>query len=159
MFLHKSNSTYFADLDSARMKLVCIVLQKAFLADMDNEYNEYKLKSIFNTLHIPVASVECSFKKELKLFEKYDIVSKIGGWDGKWLFVVSKFVKQKDNRTVAIAVTKYVFKKGRVTVPPTTLLERCGLLTKEAEEQNVKNVKLFDHFANTEAMEEFVAEF
>lgn len=159
MFLHKSNSTYFVDLDFARLKLLCIVLQKGFLSYVENEHKDFKLKSIFNNLHIPVASVECSFKKELKMFEKYDVISKIGGWNEKWLFVVSKFVKHKDQRIVAIAVTKYVFKKGRITVPPATIMERSGLLTKEAEAENEKNIKLFDHFANTEVIEEYVTQF
>ncbi|CAH6722639.1 probable thioesterase [[Candida] jaroonii] len=161
MFLHKSNSTYFADLDMSRTKLLCQVLQKGFYSYMDNEYNDFKKKSISNIPFIPVARVECTFKKELKLFESYEVVSRIGAWDDKWLYVISKFVKShgKGKRVVCIAITRYVFKTGRMTIPPKTMVERSGLLTKEAEAQNEEYLKLFTHYASTEQFEELVDTF
>lgn len=159
MFMHKSNSTYFADLDMARLKMMCYVFQKALFSYMLNEHKDFKKASVFNTPFIPVARVECTFKKELKLFETYDIVSKVGAWDDKWLYVISKFVKRKDKRIVAIGITKYVFKLGRVTIPPEVMVDRSGLLTEEAKLKNAEYLELFKHYASTEQYEELCAHF
>lgn len=159
MFLHKSNSTYFADLDMARTKLLCHVFQKGFYSYMDNEHGDFKKKLFSNIPFIPVARVECTFKKELKLFESYEVVSRVGAWDDKWLYVISKFVKPHSKRVHCIGITRYVFKTGRVTVPPKTIVERSGLLTKEAEEKNEEYLKLFTHYASTEQYEELVDTF
>lgn len=149
MFLHKSNSSYFIDLDIARTKLLCLVLQTGFYSYMDNDYKDYKRRLVFHVPYTPVAEVECLFKKELKLFEKYQVVSRIGAWDDKWVYVISKFVKTKDKRIVAIAITRYVFKLGRVTIPPEVMIKRSGLLTEAAIDKNKEYVKLFqDHNAD-----------
>ncbi|EGV65632.1 hypothetical protein PSN45_003594 [Yamadazyma tenuis] len=159
MFLHKSNSTYFADMDFARMKLLCQNMQKGFFTYMFNEYNDFKKASVFNYPFVPVARVECTFKKELKLFEKFDVVSRVGAWDDKWLYVISKFVKTSDNRTVAIGVTRYVFKLGRITIPPKEFIKRSELLTSEAEAANEKYLEKFKHFASTDDFEQLCDSF
>lgn len=159
MFLHKSNSTYFADMDFARMKMVLQIFQKAFFSYMFNEYEDFKKPSIFNYPFVPVARVDCTFKKELKLFEKYDVVSRVGAWDEKWLYVLCKFVKRKDKRTVAIGVTRYVFKLGRVTIAPKEIVKRSGLLTEEAELENERLLKIFGHVGSTEAYEKLCESF
>ena len=68
---------------------------------------------------------QCQFKRELKPFEKYKISSRILAWDRKWLFVISKFVTA-ENKVNAIAITKYVFKVGRLTIAPEEYLRHCN---------------------------------
>jgi hypothetical protein len=41
-----------------------------------------------------LGAVECSFKKEIKPYEPYEMWSRILCWDRKWIYVVSHFVKK-----------------------------------------------------------------
>lgn len=156
MFVHKSNSTYFADLDLARTDLVLKVFQRYFFQEYDNDFNDFKGSSVKNFPYVPIAMVECTFKKELKLLERFDIVSKVVAWDDKWLFVMSEFVLPKTKRVCAVAVTKYVFKRGggKVTIKPQDMIERCGLLNDEVLALNQANYELVKHLASTSELEE-----
>jgi hypothetical protein len=109
-----------------------------------------------------IGSVTTSFKKEIRIFQQYEVWSRILTWDQKWLYIVTHFVqkgsvkqhdlvthklspgkvfrncdvagsgrsREKSARPVVFAtsVSKYVFKKGRLTVPPKRLLRASGLL-------------------------------
>ncbi|KAJ5929146.1 hypothetical protein N7454_006994 [Penicillium verhagenii] len=109
-----------------------------------------------------IGSVTTSFKKEIRIFQQYEVWSRILTWDQKWLYIVTHFVqkgsvKQVDlvthtsstRKTSAIcdgpgrvngghkaerpvifatSVSKYVFKKGRLTVAPERLLKASRLL-------------------------------
>lgn len=78
--------------------------------------------------------------------------TRVLSWDHKWIYIVTHFVcKNKSNRTLSIkqkttktplddyenpnenlivasALSKCVFKKGRLTIPPETMLALSGLL-------------------------------
>lgn len=98
-----------------------------------------------------------SFHREIKPYQRYEVRSRILAWDQKWIFVVSYFVKpgtvpsnvagkslleanlatvdadiKKENGAgagiFATAVSRYVLKKGRVTVLPETLIAELGFL-------------------------------
>lgn len=69
--------------------------------------------------YVPVGPVQCVFRWEFRLFQRYRIKSAVHAWDRKWLFVVSKFVLNDGGGVVA--VTKYAFKRGRVTMMPAEL--------------------------------------
>lgn len=125
--LHKSNSTYFSDLDIARTHLICHLFKHSLR----------KRRSMY----VALAGVSCLFRREIKPFEKYEVVNRVLGWDAKWVWVVSHFVqlggqleKSKDGKTppqrkiFASALSKYVFKMGRITVKPEELLNECSLL-------------------------------
>ncbi|KAK9465077.1 hypothetical protein V1512DRAFT_229362 [Lipomyces arxii] len=121
---HKSNSTYFSDLDIARTDLMVDVFKKTFL-DTKKKTGKW--------IYLPLGAVATVFRREIKPFAAYTIKSKIVAWDDKWLFVVSKFEMVGIPKTCAISVTKYVFKMGRKTIPPADALKDCGLWTPEAE--------------------------
>lgn len=166
MYLHKSNSTYFQDLDIARTNLVTKVFQKSFYKYFDNENNDFKTAGkISNFPYIPVGSIQCLFKKELKIFQSYKIKSKVLAWDEKWLFVLSKFVipdKKSDNgeRLCAVAITKYVFKKnGRITIKPTELIKECNLYNDEIEKINKVNYELISHMSDSTDLELIASKF
>lgn len=117
--LHKSNSTYFSDLDIARTHLICHLIKRSLRTR--------------RSLYVALAGVSCLFRREIKPFEKYEIVSRLLGWDGKWVWVVSHFVaikKDKDGsrKIFASALSKYVFKMGRITVKPEEIFTECQLL-------------------------------
>jgi hypothetical protein len=43
---------------------------------------------------LALGAVSCSFKKELKPFETYELWSRILSWDEKWIYVVTHFVRK-----------------------------------------------------------------
>lgn len=85
-------------------------------------------------MYITVGSVYCSFKREIKPFELVDIQSKVIGWDKKWLYVLSFYLRSSreggevKKTLLATAITKYVFKKDRLTIPPERILRASGFL-------------------------------
>lgn len=144
--LHKSNSTFFNDLDDNRTELM-LALFKDVVKPVKRGKDTLKPK-MFN-----LGGTSCIFKKAIAPFSRYEISSRILCWDQKWIYVVSHFTKPGSNnptkflvgtqstkalcdastesqqdRIYATAITKYVFKSGRVTCAPESVLSECGLL-------------------------------
>jgi hypothetical protein len=155
--LHKSNSTYFSDIDIARTHLVCTLFSKGIEKARGGTASTVNGK--LSTFNIALGAVSCSFQKELKPYEPYEMWTKILTWDKKWLYIVTHFVKKdagleprkmtlhKGQNTVAgstetskgrsakfksaiaaSALSKVVFKTGRITISPEVMLEASGLL-------------------------------
>lgn len=121
---HKSNSTFFSDLDISRGALVTKLLWHAGSEGaraLDRQ--GYKGK-----VGIPLGSVHISFRREIKPYERYEVRSRLLGWDRKWLVIGSYFIRPKTGEVLASALSKYVIKKGRFTVPPENCLRRAGWL-------------------------------
>lgn len=145
MYEHKSNSTYFADLDIARGKLLVTVFQKFFLESYDNTKGEYTGRGYGNLPIVPVGHVQTLFRKELFVFQLYQIRSRILAWDKKWLYLILKFVRKDKSgeTTCAVSLTKYVFKKrSRMTIPPQQVVEASGLFSEEVEAANIENFEI-----------------
>ncbi|RDW58712.1 hypothetical protein BP6252_13188 [Coleophoma cylindrospora] len=162
--LHKSNSTYFTDLDVNHTHLLSNLF-KELLSPSPKEGTrgiEGKL------LTVALGGVACTFTKDIKPYEKYEVWTRVLCWDEKWLYVVSHFVKhgavrpaqdsfnrggigdvraderkrrggvpcdfslgsEQDLKKIVFAssMAKYVFKRGRITVPPRSAMESIGLL-------------------------------
>ncbi|KAI1950792.1 hypothetical protein LOZ53_000858 [Ophidiomyces ophidiicola] len=135
--MHKSNSTYFSDLDVARTVLVTNLYTPAFAIlrkEMDKEVDAAgKRKYPHGRLSVMLGSVYCTFKQEIKPYELYEMRSKVAGWDEKWLYVVTFFFrpgkrKGEGKTLLAVGVSKYVTKKGRLTIRPEKVLRASGLL-------------------------------
>ncbi|GEQ66678.1 hypothetical protein JCM33374_g341 [Metschnikowia sp. JCM 33374] len=157
MYLHKSNSTYLVDLDIARTHFVCSIFQTLFIKYWQNETGEFRGKSINNCPYVPVGTIQCAFKKEIKVFQQYSVVSNVFAWDHKWLYVLSKF-QLPSGKLCAVAITKYVFKKkGRITMPPRDFIDECGLYNEEAEAINAQNYKLVSTLESSEGLEEWAS--
>ncbi|CAI7613262.1 unnamed protein product [Penicillium bialowiezense] len=156
--LHKSNSTYFTDLDASRSHLLSYLCHRG-VSVVDQELVAEGKRGIMAAI---IGSVTTSFKKEIRIFQQYEVWSRVLTWDQKWLYIVTHFVqkgsvkqidldthkistgktfgdcgvtmsegnKEKPVRPVVFAtsVSKYVFKKGRFTVAPERLLRASGLL-------------------------------
>ena len=103
-----------------------------------------------------LGAVECSFKKEIPAYRTYELWSRVGSWDRKWLHIVTHFVPKGTARPTewldprfgkvktrqaheaasggwekniyATAISKYVVKVGRFTVHPAIYLSESGLL-------------------------------
>jgi hypothetical protein len=130
--LHKSNSTYFSDLDQSRTALVTSLLSAGFRegnAKLEAEGKQGKSNVILGAAH-------ASFYREVGMYERYEVRSRVLGWDQKWLVILSVFVRpgkkrrnetaEKTETVLASALSKYVVKKGRYTVPPEDCLAAAG---------------------------------
>lgn len=133
---HKSNSTYFSDLDVNRTQL----LARLFRAVLSASHYDRTKRS--HHLNIALGSTCVIFRREIGPLQKCDTWSRVLGWDGKWVYIVSYFVcprpqnavsdpipKQED--ILASGIARYVFKDGRRTVAPQDALMDCGLLPRE----------------------------
>ena len=130
--LHKSNSTYFSDLDESRTALVTKIYGPALRGgdgQLEREGHHGRVSVILGSVHT-------SFHKEIKPYEKYELRSRVLGWDKKWLIIGSFFIrpaKGKQNEVLlASSLSKYVVKKARFTVSPERCLTTAGWATKEA---------------------------
>lgn len=159
MYLHKSNSTYSIDLDIARTNVVTKIFQRFWYKYYDNENGEFKGVALSNMPYVPVASIQCVFKKELRLYQRYNVKSKVLAWDEKWLFVLSKFVLPGSEKLCTIAVTKYVFKKQRFTIKPEDIIRDCGLWNDEVAKVNKKNYEIVKYMASIEDLERVCDQF
>ncbi|KAF8242172.1 hypothetical protein K440DRAFT_591227, partial [Wilcoxina mikolae CBS 423.85] len=83
---HKSNSTYFADLDIARTHLVCHLTKRSFALRRARKDP---------VMYVALAGVTALFRREIPPFRKYTVSSRVLCWDRKWVFVVSHFVGGK----------------------------------------------------------------
>ncbi|KAL4892526.1 hypothetical protein BDV59DRAFT_193705 [Aspergillus ambiguus] len=151
--IHKSNSTYFTDLDMSRGNLSLLLFRQGI---------SYKPGP--DTAVMILSGVQCVFRREIKPYQPYEIWSRVLSWDEKWLYIVSHFVERgvahscqchlQANNTQGIptqiktlgdhlqkkifasAVSRYVFKQGRKTFPPEKMLRACGLLPSLGTEED-----------------------
>ncbi|KAH8598434.1 hypothetical protein B0O99DRAFT_699768 [Bisporella sp. PMI_857] len=152
--LHKSNSTYFTDLDVSRAYLSGVLFGPLFLGGIDGR-----------RCNFIVGNVSCSFRREIKPYQRYEIWTRVASWDDKWIYMVTHFVERYDHksarcvlqpgtstkrngehtkprrakgdsRVLASAITQFVCKRGRVTVPPAQALAECGLLESSSNRHN-----------------------
>lgn len=148
--LHKSNSTYFPDVDVSRTRLVSYLLGPGIKVVTDNARTQVvrdkQGKVMTGGFSLVLGSVFCSYRREVGMLQSYELWSRVLTWDRKWLYFVTHFVATgKGNtegkargdvgngtdwsqRIIATAISKYVFKLDRFTVHPSILLETSGLL-------------------------------
>lgn len=141
--MHKSNSTFYADLDLSRIELLVILFKDAITplsprTTLTPE-NAYSRRNRRRPLIAALGGVVCLFRREIKPYQRYELVSRVLAWDGKWMYIVSYFLKpsgQKaiemtEDRILASAVSRYVFKQGRQTMQPAEVFRNLGLLAGE----------------------------
>ena len=93
---HKSNSTYFQDLDVARAHLMgCII--RTGLARLNNGDEEglptdtTKQKGKY---FIALGAVSCFFQRQIEPLQQFEIYTRVLSWDRKWVYCVSHIVKK-----------------------------------------------------------------
>lgn len=87
--LHKSNSTYFSDLDESRTALCTRILGPGLRAPKPEKPQQQQQDTKQGRVSIILGSVHTSFHKEIKFYETYEVRSRILGWDRKWLLIGS----------------------------------------------------------------------
>jgi hypothetical protein len=159
--LHKSNSTYFSDLDVARARLLLSLFRTGL--------NRLTQEQRGAPCNIALGGAVCNFHKAIPPLGRYRMVSRVLCWDRKWLYVATQFrsvggdKKAEDGIIFATALARYVVKAGRMTVPPEKLLEAAELLgaegcseRKEAQQRSERALRYVQGFA---AMDELRGEF
>jgi hypothetical protein len=154
--VHKSNSTYFTDLDISRTGLVTNLYSPGVgimnreieleLRAASRDGNPRPQKENVMPIFIALGSVYCTFKREVKAFRQYEVRSQVASWDDKWMYIISYFLQPRSGKkkaeqqknesdphgyhtpVAAIAISKYVVKKGRITVSPERVLRASGFL-------------------------------
>ena len=151
--ISESNSTYFQDVDIARTHLIC-TLFSAGIEQARHSKGQGMISAGDNAFGVALGGAACSFRKEINPFEKYEMWTRVLSWDRKWLYMVTHFVRKdkvkprrfsmypkqknknggtrlvekKEDAVIASAISKLVFKKGRLTIPPEVMLQASGLL-------------------------------
>ena len=94
--MHKSNSTYFSDLDVSRSHLVTYLTRPALAKFKVNAKTRVVLdpsgKLPGGEPGVMLGAVECSFRREISPYSPYVMWSRILAWDRKWLYIVTHFV-------------------------------------------------------------------
>ncbi|KAJ5097319.1 hypothetical protein N7456_008040 [Penicillium angulare] len=150
--LHKSNSTYFSDLDISRAALVTRLFSPGIgliSKELDQEFLEASVKEGKKAprrlpVMVVLGSVYCTFKREIKPYEKYEMQSRIISWDKKWTYILTAFLRPAkkaggEKTLLATALSKYVVKKGRLTVSPERILRTGGFLPERPEESQLES--------------------
>ncbi|KHN96540.1 capsule polysaccharide biosynthesis protein [Metarhizium album ARSEF 1941] len=95
--LHKSNSTYFTDMDVSRSHLVSYLTRRAMRSLALNSRTGLVLdpqtgRPARGAMGVMLGSVSCSFKREIGAYRPYELWSRVLAWDRKWLYMVTHFV-------------------------------------------------------------------
>lgn len=106
--LHKSNSTYFSDLDISRTHLVTALLRKGIRrlsrSKSDAERapgTEHIEKGAFA---IALGGITCHFRREIKPYARFEIWTRLLCWDRKWLYLVSHMVRPGTAKPTAFSL-------------------------------------------------------
>ncbi|GAB7358938.1 hypothetical protein MBLNU230_g5014t1 [Neophaeotheca triangularis] len=109
---HKSNSTYFADLDVARAQHLSrlmgsairsqrptLLAVEAILQQNGSQSKNFAISDA-STGHMVIAlgGVGMHFYREIKPYERFEIHSRILSWDEKWIYIISHFVGPNSNK-------------------------------------------------------------
>ncbi|QIX02390.1 hypothetical protein AMS68_007907 [Peltaster fructicola] len=157
---HKSNSTYFADLDIARAHLVAALVRVGIrrLNRGDEEGLPQDTKTRVGSYNVALGGVACMFQREVEPMAQFEVYTRVLSWDRKWIYIVSHMVRagkikpegyimqpwRKGEKNCAAglkqeeedlskfiyasSISRYVVKKGRITINPEIVLERSRLL-------------------------------
>ncbi len=117
---HMNNARYFALMDIARLDF----LQRTGL-----------IKTIKSNKWYPVVADETiSFGKSLDLFDKVNIVTKIEGWDDKFIYLEQTF--ERNEETVAGGIVKSCIMSKQGPVPTQKIMSEIGFDQKKLELSN-----------------------
>ncbi len=110
---HKSNSTYFADLDVARANLMGCIIRTglARLNRGDEEGLPKETTATKGRYALALGGVSCFFQRQIEPLQQFEIHTRILAWDRKWIYCVSHVVKKGAIKPDSYALQPW--KKGR----------------------------------------------
>jgi acyl-CoA thioesterase FadM len=74
---------------------------------------------------MPMGAAALQFRRPLRLFHTCDLRTRVVGWDEKWVYMETLFVR--NDRIIATVTAKATVRDSDGTVPTTRLLELLGV--------------------------------
>lgn len=71
-----------------------------------------------------VGAVELDFRRELPMFSRFSLTTRIAGWDAKWIYIEQRF--ERDGDLAATGRVQGLFKRGGARVQTGELLAHIG---------------------------------
>jgi len=109
--LHKNNGRYLSCMDTGRMDM-------AFRAGLHRPMFKYKWMPLLGSSTI-------RYFKSLGPFQKFQLETRIAGWDEKWVFMEQKFISR--GHVYAVGVVKVLFRGPKGNVPTETLMKYADI--------------------------------
>lgn len=72
-----------------------------------------------------VGDAMAKFRKDLKVFERYEMQTRVLGWDDKWVFMEHRFVR--GGRVAGVVVMRGLFRAASGVLTPAFLLGEMGV--------------------------------
>lgn len=99
--LHKSNSTYFSDMDVARTNLFTAIVRNGIRKNSRIAMaKKSQLSSAMGATEgtkgnhiIALGGIVCNFKKEILPYKKFEMWTRLLCWDRKWFYLITHLVK------------------------------------------------------------------
>lgn len=112
---HKSNSTYFQDLDVARAHLVgCIIRTGLARLNSGDEEGLPKHNIQYKGRYtIALGAVSCFFQRQIEPLQQFEIYTRVLSWDRKWIYIVSHIVTKGAIRPDSYALQPWKKSKRR----------------------------------------------
>jgi hypothetical protein len=99
--LHKSNSTYFSDMDISRTALFTAIIRNGI--KKNSRLYGAKKSAVAGAVGategtrgghlIALGGISCLFKREIKPYAKYEMWTRVLCWDRKWFYLITHLVK------------------------------------------------------------------
>lgn len=99
--LHKSNSTYFSDMDISRTHLFTAIIRNGI--KKNSRLYGSKKSAVAGAVGategtrgkhmIALGGISCLFKREILPYKKYEMWTRLLCWDRKWFYLVTHLVK------------------------------------------------------------------
>lgn len=71
------------------------------------------------------------FRRELKIFQTFEIHTRMLGWDEKWVFMEHRFLRE--GRVIGVVVMRGLFRSNKGPVPPLELVREIGTTQPSSE--------------------------
>jgi len=111
---HVTNGRYFTLADVGRMDFVL-------------RSGAYRVAIRTKALPI-VGDTWGKFRRELRLFETFEVHTRMLGWDDKWSFMEHRFLSK--GRVIGVVVMRGLFRSSKGIIPPGEFVRELGLLEK-----------------------------
>ncbi|WAF83874.1 thioesterase family protein [Metapseudomonas otitidis] len=72
-----------------------------------------------------VGDIWGKFRRELRLFEAFEVHTRLLGWDKKWTFMEHRFVK--DGRVLGVVIMRGLFRSPKGPVAPGEFVQELGV--------------------------------
>lgn len=110
VLLHMNNGRYLTIMDLGRVDF----LIRSGMMDKIRQRKWYPV----------VAALSITYKRPLKLWQKFEMTTRIAGWDERWIYLQQEFHSR--GKLVAAALIKGTFRSAEGAVPMAALVELSG---------------------------------